>query len=134
MPFADSFSKSIQNEIIICINVCVEICMSYWCSRLKKVSSFLSTKDTDCSTTQVLYRSVCACCSASYLGETTKHFDIRISEHFRKTSSNIFSHLDKVRIVKLHLKHLALKCLVLLLLLLINNLKRRYKYCSIHLI
>ena len=44
----------------------------------------------------VVYKFTCACCKASYVGETTRHYNIRVQEHLNKRSapSSIFKHLD----------------------------------------
>ena len=44
----------------------------------------------------VVYKFTCACCKASYVGETTRHYDVRVGEHLYKKSqpSSIFEHLE----------------------------------------
>ena len=51
----------------------------------------------------VVYYFVCAGCNASYVGETARHLETRIHEHFNKATSpsNIFSHLRNNKSCKL---------------------------------
>ena len=64
----------------------------------QKVSSFFSLKDKMPSALRsyVVYKFTCACCNASYVGETTRHYDVRVHEHLHKRSqpSSIFKHLE----------------------------------------
>ena len=43
----------------------------------------------------VVYRFSCPGCNARYIGETTRHLNKRIEEHFTNKSSHIFMHLQK---------------------------------------
>ena len=65
----------------------------------KKVASFFSTKDKLPSAlrSHVVYQFTCARCKASYVGQTTRHFDIRVHEHLHKKSqpSSVFKHLNE---------------------------------------
>ena len=46
----------------------------------------------------IVYKFVCANCKVCYVGETTRHFITRISEHLQKdATSNIFKHLQESR-------------------------------------
>ena len=63
-----------------------------------KVSSFFSTKDKIPRALRscVVYKFTCACCQARYVGETTRHYDVRVNEHLNKKTqpSSIFKHLE----------------------------------------
>ena len=63
----------------------------------KKVSSYFSTKDKvpNALVSHVVYYFKCAGCNASYVGETTRHFAVRVHEHLYKRSqpTSIFQHL-----------------------------------------
>ena len=42
----------------------------------------------------LVYKFTCAICSSSYIGETCRHFKIKIEEHIKKDNkSHIFKHL-----------------------------------------
>ena len=42
----------------------------------------------------LVYKFTCASCGSSYIGETCRHFKIRIEEHIKKhNKSHIFKHL-----------------------------------------
>ena len=46
----------------------------------------------------IVYKFICANCKVCYVGETTRHFITRISEHLQKDlKSNIFKHLQESR-------------------------------------
>ena len=63
-----------------------------------KVSSYFSTKDKMPSAlnSHVVYKFTCACCNASYVGETKRHYTVRVNEHLHKKSepSSVFKHLE----------------------------------------
>ena len=45
--------------------------------------------------TGVVYKCLCARCSACYVGETTRHFSTRVREHtFSDRASHVFKHLQ----------------------------------------
>ena len=50
-----------------------------------KVSSFLRFKDRIPShlKSHLLYHFKCSCCNATYIGETMRHYDVRVCEHLR---------------------------------------------------
>ena len=48
----------------------------------------------------VVYTFTCANCNVSYVGETYRHFNVRIKEHLTSRSSNIFLHLKRNEICK----------------------------------
>ena len=62
-----------------------------------KISSFFSAKDKIPSTLKffVVYKFLCANCMASCVGQTCRHLDERIYEHFKYNSSHIFQHLNE---------------------------------------
>jgi len=63
-----------------------------------KLKQFFSAKDLIPShlRSNLVYKFTCAGCNACYIGETTRHFSTRISEHLRKDKhSNVFKHLSE---------------------------------------
>ena len=61
-----------------------------------KVASFFQIKDKIPSALKsfVVYKFTCANCNVSYAGETCRHLDVRIEEHFKSASSHIHKHLS----------------------------------------
>ena len=55
---------------------------------------------TKCQIDPVVYKFTCANCNVSYVGETYRHFNVRIKEHLTSHSSNIFLHLKRNEICK----------------------------------
>ena len=97
LPFIGTYSKFVQNKVKeissqFCKNVDIKLVFTS-----NKVSSFFSTKDKvpNDLRSHVVYKFICACCKASYVGQTTRHFDTRVHEHLYKKSqpSSIFKHL-----------------------------------------
>ena len=99
MPFIGPYSKVVRDKI-------TELCRKLRNdTRIKlvfnsiKVSSFFSTKDkiSRALRSQVVYQFTCASCNASYVGQTTRHFDTRVHEHLNKKSqpSSVFKHLNE---------------------------------------
>ena len=79
------------------------MCEKYWKKtkiRLSfgtfKIGSMFSAKDrlVNAMKSFVVYRFICPGCNARYIGETTRHLNIRIGEHFTNKSSHIFKHLQ----------------------------------------
>ena len=62
-----------------------------------KIGSMFSAKDrlVNAMKSFVVYRFSCPGCNARYIGETTRHLNKRIEEHFTNKSSHIFMHLQK---------------------------------------
>ena len=99
LPFIGTYSNFVKKNLIhistrFCKNVNIKLVFTS-----KKVSSFFSTKDKIPSALRscVVYKFTCACCNARYVGETTRHFDVRVHEHLNKRTkpSSIFKHLDE---------------------------------------
>ena len=63
-----------------------------------KLSSYFSTKDAIPGSlkSNVVYHFTCAGCNASYVGQTSRHFDVRVHEHLNKATqpSSIYKHLS----------------------------------------
>ena len=62
-----------------------------------KIKDSFSTKDRLSSFSQsskVIYKFVCASCSASYIGEKERHLSVRIKEHFKDKNSHMFKRLN----------------------------------------
>ena len=98
LPYIGTYSKFVQNKVK---QLCKQLCKN---TNIKlvftspKISSYFSTKDKMPSAlrSSVVYKFTCACCKASYVGETTRHYDVRVGEHLYKKSqpSSIFEHLE----------------------------------------
>ena len=98
LPYIGTYSKLVQNRINeLCSRLCKDSNIKLVFTS-KKISSFFSTKDRLPSALKsfVVYKFTCACCNASYVGETTRHFDVRVHEHLYKRSqpSSVYKHLD----------------------------------------
>ena len=61
-----------------------------------KTNSFFKNKDVvpNCLRSNIIYRFKCGQCDCSYIGETTRHFDTRITEHIngKSTDSEVSYH------------------------------------------
>ena len=98
LPFIGTYSKFVQNKIKeICSNFCKNTDVKIVFTS-NKVSSFFSTKDKvpNALLSHVVYFFKCAGCNASYVGQTTRHFSVRVNEHLYKKSqpTGIFKHLE----------------------------------------
>ena len=98
LPFIGTYSNVVQNKIAkLCSNLCKDTNIKLVFTS-KKVSSFFSTKDKIpcCLRSHVVYHFQCASCNASYVGQTTRHYDVRVHEHLYKKSqpSSVFKHLE----------------------------------------
>ena len=98
LPYIGTYSKLVQNRINqLCSRLCKDSNIKLVFTS-KKISSFFSTKDRlpNALRSNVVYKFTCACCNASYVGETTRHFDVRVHEHLYKRSqpSSVYKHLD----------------------------------------
>ena len=98
LPYLGIYSKEIQSKIKdLCKSLCKEtkIIISF---NVCKIGSFLSTKSKSPPSLQsfVVYRYLCPSCGACYVGETTRHFKIRVDEHLRKDkASHVFKHINE---------------------------------------
>ena len=97
LPFIGTYSKFVQHKIKqvsskFCKDVNIKIVFT-----TQKVSSFFSTKDKIPVSlrSHVVYKFTCACRNASYVGETARHFDVRVHEHLYKKSqpTGVYKHL-----------------------------------------
>ena len=60
------------------------------------MKSFFSAKDNIPKNLKsfLVYKFICAGCNACYIGETARHFSVRINEHLKKDkSSNIYKYM-----------------------------------------
>ena len=98
LPFIGTYSKFVQNKVQhlckqFCKNTNVKLVFSS-----QKLASFFSTKDKMpiALRSNVVYKFTCACCNARYVGETTRHYNVRVNEHLHKKSnpSSVFIHLE----------------------------------------
>ena len=101
LPYIGSHSDAVQNKIKeLSVQLCKDINIKLVFTT-KKISSFFSTKDVIPSAlrSHVVYNFTCASCNASYVGQTTRHFNVRVNEHLNKKSnpSGVFKHLEDDR-------------------------------------
>ena len=99
LPYIGGYSKIVQNKInALCSRLCKDSNIKLVFTS-RKVSSFFSTKDKIPSALRscVVYKFTCAFCNESYVGETTRHYDVRVREHLHKKSqpSSVYKHLDE---------------------------------------
>jgi len=99
LPFIGEYSKVVQNKVArLCSNLCKETNIKLVFTS-KKVSSIFSTKDKipSCLRANVIYHFQCASCNASYVGKTTRHYDVRVHEHLYKQSqpTSVYKHLEE---------------------------------------
>ena len=83
------------SEFCGCLKTCevlsLKVCLSF------KIGNMFSVKDPVPSGLRagVVYKFLCAGCSACYVGETTRHFSTRVREHtFSDKTSHVFKHLQ----------------------------------------
>ena len=75
-----------------CNNIDIKLVFS-----LFKIDNLFSVKDPIPRglRTGVVYKFLCAGCSACYVGEITRHFSTRVREHiFSESTSHVFKHLQ----------------------------------------
>ena len=96
LPYEGEHSTYVSNKIkSLCKQYCknTEVKLSF---SMAKVGDVFSLKSRIPSYLKfcVVYYFVCAGCNANYVGETVRHLDTRIHEHFNKATSpsNIFRH------------------------------------------
>ena len=108
LPFTGSHSLQIRTQITRLYNAAYPYLNIRFVFRSStRISSFFPFTDKvpKFLRSGVVYLFKCRCCSASYVGQTTRHLHIRISEHLGITSitgkpssrpvmSSIFSHLN----------------------------------------
>ena len=107
LPFTGSHSFQIRTQVIrLCIAAYPHVNIRFVFRSSTQISSFFPFKDKvpKFLRSGVIYLLKCRCCSASYVGQTTRHLHTRVSEHLvispvtRKPSfsppmSSIFSRL-----------------------------------------
>ena len=62
-----------------------------------KIGSFLSSKSKPLPSLQsfVVYKYLCPRCGACYVGETTRHYTVRVDEHLRTDkTSHVYKHIN----------------------------------------
>ena len=97
LPYIGDLSKSTKTKIEkickkYCKNLSIRLCFS-----LFKTGSLFSVKDDTLPEHKafVVYLYTCPGCAAGYVGETTRRFGVRVSEHLTKDKgSTIFEHLE----------------------------------------
>ena len=108
LPFTGSHSLQIRNQITrLCNAAYPHLNIRFVFRSSTRISSFFPFKDKvpKLMTSGVVYLFKCRCCSASYVGQTTRHLHTRISEHLgispiigkpssSPVMSSIFSHLN----------------------------------------
>ena len=107
LPFTGSHSLQIGNQITrLCNAAYPHLNIRFVFRSSTRISSFFPFKDKvpKLMRSGVVYLFKCRCCSASYVGQTTRHLHTRISEHLgispitgkpssSPVMSSIFSHL-----------------------------------------
>ena len=96
------YSGYTQKKIThLCQKLCKSIKIKFAFSS-PKACSYFSTKDKMPNTlrSSVVYKFTRANCNVSCVGETYRHFNVRIKEHLTSHSSNIFLHLKRNEICK----------------------------------
>ena len=96
LPYIGKYSKFAQNKIKhLCDIFCKETHISLVFSSTK-LASFFQIKDKIPSALKsfVVYKFTCANCNVSYVGETCRHLDVRVEEHFKSASSHMYKHLS----------------------------------------
>ncbi len=108
LPFTGSHSLQIRTQITrLCNAAYPHLNIRFVFRSYKRISSFFPFKDKvpKFLRSGVVYLFKCRCCSASYVGQTTRHLHTRVSEHLGLTPitgkpssspvmSSIFSHLN----------------------------------------
>ena len=108
LPFTGSHSLQIRNQITrLCNAAYPHLNIRFVFRSSTRISSFFPFKDKvpKLMRSGVVYLFKCRCCSASYVGQTTRHLHTRISEHLgispitgkpssSPVMSSIFSHLN----------------------------------------
>ena len=97
LPYIGNLSHHIKNKLL---KPCKEFCKENVNIKLVftsfKIKNYFSYKDPipDDLKSFLVYKFTCASCSSSYIGETSRHFKIRIEEHIKKDNkSHNFKHL-----------------------------------------
>ena len=96
LPYIGQFSKITQRKISKLVNqYCNGINIKLVFTNYK-ISNFFNVKDLIPKElhSRVVYKFVCASCSACYVGETSRHLTTRVNEHLRDKASHIFQHLQ----------------------------------------
>ena len=108
LPYIGSYSFFVKNKINELVN-------SYCNGRSKiklifttcKIGKYLSTKDsvpTDLKS-HLIYKFVCSNCNVSYIGQTSRHFGVRVNEHLGLVKgpapTSVTKHLVDDRLCKL---------------------------------
>ena len=96
LPFLGKQSQNLNKKLLTlskkyCKSVSFKIAFTS-----TKIKSFFSAKDSLPSYLKsfVIYKFKCAGCNSCYIGETTRHLDVRIDEHLRKDKkSAIYKHI-----------------------------------------
>ena len=108
LPFTGSHSLQIRTQINrLCNAAYPHLNIRFIFRSSKRISSFFPFKDKVPTFLRsgVVYLFKCRCCSASYVGQTTRHLHTRVSEHLGLTPitgqpssspvmSSIFSHIN----------------------------------------
>ena len=96
LPYLGCFSTVVQSKIRRFVNrFCNDLSIKLVFTTFK-LRNLFSVKDSVPRELRprVSYKFSCACCNACYIGETGRHFPIRVREHLSSDkSSHIFKHL-----------------------------------------
>ena len=97
LDYIGKCSKLLQNNLNkLCKKFCKDLKIKLVFTPCK-IGSYFSTKDPlpkDLKSL-IVYKFVCVSCTASYIGETQRHFKTRVDEHLGKDkNSHIWKHLN----------------------------------------
>ena len=96
LPFLGDASILLKNRLSKLVSRCCDNAKVKLIFVPIKLNSFFSLKDVPRASlkSSVVYRFTCAGCSASYVGETSRHLTTRIKEHLETDkNSHVYKHL-----------------------------------------
>ena len=96
LPFIGVYSKVTQNKLgKLCKRFCknIKVKLVFTSDKLRQTFPFKDSNPSVLSS-KLVYKFVCASCSARYVGQTLRYFTTRIGEHFGKDKkSHIYQQL-----------------------------------------
>ena len=98
LPYIGNLSHHIKNKLSkLCKHFCKENVNIKLVFTSLKIKNYFSYKNPVPNNLKyfLVYTFTCASCNSSYIGETFRHFKIRIEKHIKKNNkSHVFKHLD----------------------------------------
>ena len=92
LPYLGIISKQTKKKLRklgkeLCKGIDITLCFS-----VCKIGSFLPLKSKNLPTLKsfVVYKYICAGCGGSYVGQTTRHWLVRIREHLKTDKTRIY--------------------------------------------